>query len=89
MYIRIFFVPLMIIGLLVINLDSPIRSDVYLDSDTMFSMEFETDSLIEEEIQVFYSPILFTPESPRILYTTQNNILERIAHVETPPPEFF
>jgi len=51
-------------------------------------MEFETESLIEEEIQVFYSPILFTPESPRILYTTQNNILERSTHVETPPPEF-
>jgi len=88
MTIRFFFVPLMIIGLLAINLDSPIQSDVYVDSDSVFSLEFETESLIEEEIQVFYSPILFTPESPRILYTTQNNILERITHVETPPPQF-
>lgn len=88
MTIRLFFVPILILGVLAINLDSPFQSDVYLDSDAMYSIEMEMDSMLEEEIQVLCSPISFCPASTRILSCTQDGLLERSTRVETPPPQF-
>ena len=58
-----------------------------LESDSIYSLDFEIEQVIEEEIQSSYCLTFIIPEITKCYLKIQNHIIERNSVVETPPPK--
>jgi hypothetical protein len=58
-----------------------------VESDSIYSLHFEMEQVIEEEIQSSYCLTFFIPVSIKCYLKIQNQIIERNSVVETPPPQ--
>ena len=58
-----------------------------LELDSIYSLDFEIEQVIEEEIQSSYCLTFIIPEITNCYIKIQNQIIERNEIVETPPPQ--